>query len=108
MRPIFSALSTLSQVLPAVAKLILVHFHWQVTQILDRYVPLLPPNCCLFVFSLYFSFLIVIIFSLTVFLIFCYSPVLVFITTFPFFFEPLSNMQYLHGIRSEDFQQLYN
>lgn len=27
-----------SQVLPAVAKLILVHLHWQVSQILDRYV----------------------------------------------------------------------
>lgn len=108
MRSIFSALSMLSQVLPAVAKLILVHFHWQVTQILDRYVPLLPPSCCHFISSLYFLFLIVIIFSLTVFLIFCYSPVLVLITTFPFFFEPLSNMQSLHGIRAEDSQQLYN
>uniref|UniRef100_A0A3Q3JLK9 RBR-type E3 ubiquitin transferase n=1 Tax=Monopterus albus TaxID=43700 RepID=A0A3Q3JLK9_MONAL len=27
------------KVLPSVAKLILVHFHWQVSQILDRYVP---------------------------------------------------------------------
>lgn len=37
----------LSQVLPAVAKLILVHFHWQVSQILDRYVAsaFLPTFC---------------------------------------------------------------
>lgn len=30
LRPLFG------QVLPAVAKLVLVHFHWQVSQILDR------------------------------------------------------------------------
>lgn len=35
--PSHAALSLLSgQVLPAVAKLVLVHFHWQVSQILDR------------------------------------------------------------------------
>uniref|UniRef100_A0A3B4Z4G7 RBR-type E3 ubiquitin transferase n=1 Tax=Seriola lalandi dorsalis TaxID=1841481 RepID=A0A3B4Z4G7_SERLL len=32
------------KVLPAVAKLILVHFHWQVSQILDRYVSSSPPS----------------------------------------------------------------
>ena len=49
-------LCSLSQVLPAVAKLILVHFHWQVTQILDRYVladelPPLPPLLILYFLS---------------------------------------------------------
>uniref|UniRef100_A0A674PN91 RBR-type E3 ubiquitin transferase n=1 Tax=Takifugu rubripes TaxID=31033 RepID=A0A674PN91_TAKRU len=32
-----NTVATALKVLPAVAKLILVHFHWQVTQILDRY-----------------------------------------------------------------------
>lgn len=53
-----------SQVLPAVAKLILVHFHWQVTQILDRYISSAPSHllpfhfhsCCLS-FSLLFLYL---------------------------------------------------
>lgn len=39
-----------SQVSPSVAKLILVHFHWQISQVLDRYVPHIHKFCTYFIF----------------------------------------------------------
>lgn len=100
-----------SQVLPAVAKLILVHFHWQVTQILDRYISSAPSHLLPFLFHYCFSTCLTppsfppfsIISILTILLLFLLSPCThSFLLSLPYFL-PVSDFLLLLSLTLNSF-----